>query len=359
MATKIQDITQLEQIRKDFREKLEKYKYRVSMCSGTGCTSANCTEVMNAIIDEVKENKLEKEIKVYQSGCMGICALGPVMIIFPDNIFYVDLTPEKAREIVRTHLIEHKLVEKYTYFDKMQQKHIPNIDDIEFFKSQVKIARDITGIIDITDINDYIAHDGYFSTAKAITQMTQEEVIIEVEKSGLRGRGGAGFPCGTKLRAGYSQESKTKYMVCNADEGDPGAFMDRSFIEGDPHCVIEGMIISAYAIGASQGYVYIRAEYPIAIERLELALKQAYNHGLLGKNLFNTNFSFDLEIRIGAGAFVCGEETALLASIEGKRGEPHQKPPFPFQKGLFNCPTIINNVETLANINKIIRNGGD
>jgi NADH-quinone oxidoreductase subunit F len=289
---------------------------------------------------------------------MGICAMGPVMLTLPDRTFYTCLTPEKAREIVQSHLVNNTVIEEYTFYDKSLLKYVPKIDDIEFFKAQVKIVLDLCGIIDYADIQDYIAHDGYVAAAKAITGMSQEEVVKEVETSGLRGRGGAGFPTGTKLRAGFSQKSDIKYMVCNADEGDPGAFMDRSVIEGDPHCLIEGMIISAYAIGARQGYVYIRAEYPIAIERLKAALQQAREYGLLGKKLFGTSYDFDLEIRIGAGAFVCGEETALLASIEGKRGEPKQKPPFPFQKGLFGYPTIINNVETLANIPKIIRNGG-
>ena len=358
MSKKIKTIAQLETIKNEFLKKLEKYKYRVSVCSGTGCHSANCGAVRNAIEDEIRTQGIEKEVKVYRTGCMGICAMGPVMLTLPDRTFYLDLNPEKAKEIVKSHLVNDKPVEEYTFYDKTLMKHVPKMDDIDFFKSQVQIARDVTGIIDIADIKDYIAHNGYFAAMKAIKEMTQDEVVKEVEISGLRGRGGAGFPTGTKLRAGLSQKSDIKYMVCNADEGDPGAFMDRSFIEGDPHCLIEGMLISAYAIGAQQGYVYIRAEYPIAIERLKLALEQAYEYGMLGKKLFDTNYSFDLEIRIGAGAFVCGEETALLASIEGKRGEPKQKPPFPFQKGLFGYPTIINNVETLANISKIIRNGG-
>ena len=359
MGTKIKTIAHLEEIKNAFLKKQEKYVFRVSVCSGTGCQSANCLDVKNALEDEIRDQGITENVKVYQTGCMGICALGPVMLTLPDNTFYTNLDPKKAKEIVRSHLVNNKPVEEFTYYDKTLQKHITKIDDIGFFKSQKRIVRDLSGIIDITDINDYIAHDGYFAAAKAITQKSQEEVIKEVEISGLRGRGGAGFPTGTKLRAGFSQKSDTKYFVCNADEGDPGAFMDRSFIEGDPHCVIEGMMISAYAIGAQQGYVYIRAEYPVAIERLKLALEQGYEHGLLGKNILETDFSFDIEIRIGAGAFVCGEETALLASIEGRRGEPKQKPPFPFQKGLFGFPTIISNVETLATIPKIIQNGGE
>ena len=358
MSKEIKSIAQLEAIKNEFLNDRKKYKRQVLVCGGAGCISSNCANVEAAINEELQKQGIAKDIKVYQTGCMGICALGPAMLVLPERIFYTQLNPVKAREIVQSHLVENKPIEEYTFYDKNLLKHIPKIDDIEFFKAQVKIVLDLCGTIDYSDIDDYIAHDGYLAAAKAITGMTQEEVVKEVETSGLRGRGGAGFPTGTKLRSGFSQKSDIKYLVCNADEGDPGAFMDRSVIEGDPHCVIEGMIIEAYAIGAQQGYVYIRAEYPIAVERLQIALKQAREYGLLGKNLFGTNYNFDLEIRIGAGAFVCGEETALLASIEGKRGEPRQKPPFPFQKGLFGYPTIINNVETLANIPKIIRNGG-
>ena len=358
MSKIIKSVSQLEGIKKDFLDNQGKYKYQILVCGGTGCVSSNCAAIENAVNEELQEQGIAKDVKVYQTGCMGICAMGPVMLVLPDRTFYTNLDPEKTKEIIQSHLVNNKPIEEYTFYDKTLFKHVPKIDDIEFFKSQVKIVLDLCGIIDYTDITDYIAHDGYFAAAKAITSMSQEDVVKEVEISGLRGRGGAGFPTGTKLRAGFSQKSDIKYMVCNADEGDPGAFMDRSVIEGDPHCLIEGMILSAYAIGAQQGYVYIRAEYPIAIERLKVALQQAREYGLLGKNIFGTNYNFDLEIRIGAGAFVCGEETALLASIEGQRGEPKQKPPFPFQKGLFGYPTIINNVETLANLSKIIRKGG-
>jgi len=358
MNKEIKSIAQLEEIKKEFLDNREKYKYQILVCGGTGCVSSNCAAIETAVRAELEAQGIAKDVKVYQTGCMGICALGPLMMVLPDRTFYTKLNPEKAKEIVQSHLVQNKPIEEYTYYDKTLMKYIPKMDDIEFFKAQVKIVLDLCGIIDYKDIKDYIAHDGYLAAAKAITGMSQEDVIKEVEISGLRGRGGAGFPTGTKIRSGFSQKSDIKYLVCNADEGDPGAFMDRSVIEGDPHCIIEGMMIEAYAIGAQQGYVYIRAEYPIAVERLQVALEQAREYGLLGKNLFGTDYNFDLEIRIGAGAFVCGEETALLNSIEGKRGEPRQKPPFPFQKGLFGYPTIINNVETLANISKIIRNGG-
>ncbi|MCL2074206.1 MAG: FAD-dependent oxidoreductase [Marinilabiliaceae bacterium] len=358
MSKVIKSTSNLEEIKKDFLKNREKYKYQILVCGGTGCISSNCVDVENAINEELVVQGIAKDVKVYKTGCMGICAMGPMVLMLPDRTFYTELNPEKAREIVQKHLVEKTTIEEYTFYDKTLLKHIPKIDDIEFFKSQIKIVLDLCGTIDYTDITDYIAHDGYTAIAKALTEMKPEDVVKEVETSGLRGRGGAGFPTGTKLRAGLSQKSDIKYMVCNADEGDPGAFMDRSVIEGDPHCLIEGMMLSAYAIGAQQGYVYIRAEYPIAIERLKIALEQAREYGLLGNKILGSNFNFDLEIRIGAGAFVCGEETALLASIEGKRGEPRQKPPFPFQKGLFGYPTIINNVETLANIPKIVRKGG-
>lgn len=359
MTKFIKKIEQLADIKKAYLKKQSSYKYNVLVCGGAGCVSSNCAEVQQAFVKELEEQGLSEQINVIQTGCMGICAIGPVALILPDRIFYTKLDAEKAREIVKKLLIENTIVEEYTFYDSSLLKHVPKIDDIEFFKAQLKIVLDNCGLIDYSDIEAYIAKDGYVAAAKALTEMSQEDVVKQVEISGLRGRGGAGFPTGTKMRAGFSQKSDVKYMVCNADEGDPGAFMDRSVIEGDPHCIIEGMMLEAYAIGAQQGYVYIRAEYPIAIDRLKIAIDQAREYGLLGKNLFETKYNFDLEIRIGAGAFVCGEETALLASIEGRRGEPRQKPPFPFQKGLFGCPTIINNVETIANIPKIIRNGGE
>jgi NADH-quinone oxidoreductase subunit F len=359
MNMKISTIDQLKEIKQEFLNNQESYKYQVLVCGGSGCISSSCTDVENAIINEIREQGIEKEVKVHKTGCMGTCAVGPVVLVLPDKTLYTELNPEKAKEIVQKHLVNNTPVVEYTYYDKTLLKSVPKMDDIEFFKSQVKIVLDLCGIIDYSNIDDYIAHDGYLAAAKAITGMTPEDVVKEVEISGLRGRGGAGFSTGAKLRACFSQESDIKYMVCNANEGDPGAFMDISVIEGDPHCIIEGMILSAYAISAQQGYICVRAESYIAIERLKVALDQAYEFGLLGKNIFDTGYNFDIEIRIGAGAFVCGEETALIASIEGKRGEPKQKPPFPFQKGLFGKPTIVNNVETLANLPKIIRNGGN
>jgi NADH-quinone oxidoreductase subunit F len=355
---KITTLKQLNDIKEKYLAENEKYKFNVLVCGGGGCVSSNCQEVDDAIRSELSILGLNDKVNVIQTGCMGICAVGPVVLILPQRIFYTQLTPKKAKDIVNRHIVNGEVCEEYTFFDKSLQRYVPCIDDIEFFKLQTKLVLENCGAIEFGNIDAYIAKDGYVAAANAILSKDPEKVIVEVEKSGLRGRGGAGFLTGVKLRSGYMQKSDIKYMVCNADEGDPGAFMDRSVIEGDPHSVIEGMILSAFGIGASQGYVYIRAEYPIAIDRLKEALNQAREYGLLGENLFGTDYCFDLDIRIGAGAFVCGEETALLASIEGKRGEPKQKPPFPFQKGLFNCPTIINNVETLANIPKIVRNGG-
>jgi len=349
----------LKAIKEKYDKKQDKYDYNVLVCGGAGCVSSNCEAVEKAVLDEIEKSNIQKNINVIQTGCMGICAVGPVMLIEPGRIFYTKLTPEKAREIVGGHLKEGKILEKYTFYDESLHKHVPVIDDIEFFKSQVRLVLDNCGSIEYGDIRAYIARDGYLAAFRTLTEKSPQDVIDEVKKSGLRGRGGAGFPTGIKLQSGHDQESKQKYMVCNADEGDPGAFMDRSIIEGDPHSVIEGMMLTAYAIGADMGYVYIRAEYPIAVDRLTHALEEAREYGLLGQNIFGSGFDFDLEIRIGAGAFVCGEETALLASIEGKRGEPKQKPPFPFQKGLNGCPTIIDNVETLANVPRIILKGGD
>ncbi|HHY81917.1 MAG TPA: FAD-dependent oxidoreductase [Clostridiales bacterium] len=355
---KISGIEDLCRIKEEYSKQISQYKYQILVCAGAGCVSSDCGLVRDAVIDVIKSLSLEKDVRVYETGCIGTCAAGPVMMILPDRIFYTNLTPEKASYIVKSHIVENKIPVEYTFFDHSLQKHIPKIDDINFFRDQVRIALRNCGILEYNSLDAYIAAGGYFSAAKALLNMNPNDVISEIKVSGLRGRGGAGFPTGLKWDFGRRSNSEEKFIVCNADEGDPGAFMDRSIIEGDPHTLIEGMIIGGYAIGASRGFVYVRAEYPLAIERLSNAIEQAREYGLLGTNLFNSDFFFDLEIRIGAGAFVCGEETSLIASIEGNRGEPRQKPPYPTDRGLFNKPTVINNVETLASVPKIIEMGG-
>ena len=357
MSITIKSISDLEKIKTDFLAESKKYSHQILVCAGAGCVSSNCGAVRDAVIQQLDAIGKSDSVKVFETGCMGTCAVGPVILILPERIFYTSLTPEKAKEIVDAHIVNGKVIEEYTFYDNTLKKFVPKIDDIDFFKEQVRIALRNCGVIEYKNIEAFIANDGYFAAAKALTNMKPQDVVDEMKASGLRGRGGAGFPTGLKWQAGLNATEGQKYRVCNADEGDPGAFMDRSIIEGDPHTLIEGMILGAYAIGATKGYVYVRAEYPIAIERLEAAIQQARNYGLLGGKLFDSDFEFDLEIRIGAGAFVCGEETALMASIEGNRGEPKQKPPFPFQKGLFGKPTIINNVETFASVPSIIFNG--
>lgn len=357
MSITIKSISDLEKIKTDFLAESKKYSHQILVCAGAGCVSSNCGAVRDAVIQQLDAIGKSDSVKVFETGCMGTCAVGPVILILPERIFYTSLTPEKAKEIVDAHIVNGKVIEEYTFYDNTLKKFVPKIDDIDFFKEQVRIALRNCGVIEYKNIEAFIANDGYFAAAKALTNMKPQDVVDEMKASGLRGRGGAGFPTGLKWQAGLNAPEGQKYLVCNADEGDPGAFMDRSIIEGDPHTLIEGMILGAYAIGATKGYVYVRAEYPIAIERLEAAIQQARNYGLLGGKLFDSDFEFDLEIRIGAGAFVCGEETALMASIEGNRGEPKQKPPFPFQKGLFGKPTIINNVETFASVPSIIFNG--
>ncbi len=350
---------ELNQIRESYNAGKAKYAHQVLVCAGAGCVSSACFAVRDAAVQALEALGLKDSVNLVETGCMGTCAVGPVMLILPERTFYVRLTPENVGKILKAHLIENKIPEEYTFFDNAQGRHIACIDDIDFFKEQVRIALRNCGVIAYDSIDAYIAADGYQAILKAVTEMRPEDVVSVVKASGIRGRGGAGFPTGVKWDAGLKAQADQKYMVCNADEGDPGAFMDRSVIEGDPHTLIEGMMLGGYAIGASQGYVYIRAEYPIAVERLDKAIRQARERGILGENIFGSGFSFDLEIRIGAGAFVCGEETALMASIEGQRGEPRQKPPFPFQKGLFGKPTIINNVETLAAIPQILLKGAD
>lgn len=356
-VSKIMSIDDLKRIKQNYNEKLSKYNYQILVCGGAGCVSSNCGEVEDALKKCLVEYNLQDKISVTQTGCMGTCAVGPVLLILPDETYYTKVNPQKVVEIVKSHIINGQILEQYTFYDKSLKKHIPKITDIDFFKEQVKIALRNCGRMDYSSVEAYIARDGYFAIAKTLGEMSRQDVIEEVKKSGLRGRGGAGFPTGLKWEAGYKAKADQKYIVCNADEGDPGAFMDRSILEGDPHSVIEGMMLGGYAIGASMGYVYVRAEYPIAVERLGKAIEDARKYGLLGGKVLGSDFEFDLEIRIGAGAFVCGEETALMASIEGQRGEPRQKPPFPFERGLFGKPTIINNVETFANIAPIILKG--
>ena len=357
MAERIKTLQQLEEIKSAYLRAQEAFDFIVYVCGGAGCVSSNCQLIQDTLVAEAEKAGIGSRVMVCQTGCMGTCAVGPVMLVTPGNIFYTELTPARVQEIVKEHLVGGKVLTQYTFFDHALQTRVPKLDDINFFKKQVKIALRNCGAMAYNDVSAYVARDGYMAACKALTELSPQKVVDEVKASGLKGRGGAGFPTGIKWQAGHDQSAERKYIVCNADEGDPGAFMDRSLIEGDPHSVIEGMLLGGYAIGATQGFIYIRAEYPIAVERMEEAIKQARAAGLLGKDIFGSGFDFDLEIRIGAGAFVCGEETALMASIEGERGEPKQKPPFPFQRGLFGCPTIINNVETFANVPAILYRG--
>jgi NADP-reducing hydrogenase subunit HndC len=338
---------------------MEMYRSHVMICRGTGCTSSNSEQIVKNFEDLIKKNGLETEVVVERTGCFGLCALGPIVIIYPEASFYSMVKPEDVEEIVNEHLIKGRIVKRLLYAETIENDVIKSIEDVDFYKKQVRVALRNCGIINPESIDEYIAFDGYKALEKVLTTMKPAEVIDTIKRSGLKGRGGGGFPTGTKWEFAANSKSDQKYVLCNADEGDPGAFMDRSVLEGDPHAVIEAMIIAAYAIGASQGYVYVRAEYPIAVKRLAIAMSQAREYGLLGKNIMDSNFDFDLEIRLGAGAFVCGEETALIASIEGERGMPRPRPPFPAVKGLFGKPTILNNVETYANIAQIINNGAE
>ena len=331
----------------------------VLICGGTGCTSSGSPAIREHLEKELKKQGLDEEIKVVQTGCFGLCALGPIMIVYPEGTFYSRVTEEDVTEIVSEHLLKGRPVERLVYNPKTEDMPhgVTSLSETPFYKSQMRIALRNCGVINPEEIDEYIALDGYLALGKALTEMTPQQVIDLIKASGLRGRGGAGFPTGTKWQFAANNASDEKYVICNADEGDPGAFMDRSVLEGDPHAVLEAMAIAGYAIGGTHGYIYVRAEYPIAVKRLKIAINQAREYGLLGKNIFGTDFSFDIDIRLGAGAFVCGEETALMTSIEGNRGEPRNKPPFPAVKGLFGKPTIINNVETLANIPQIIVQG--
>ena len=337
------------------------YRAHVLCCGGTGCTSSGSAQIIERFEQKIKEAGLEKEVKVVRTGCFGLCEAGPVVIVYPEGTFYSRVKVEDVDEIVSEHLLKGRHVQHLVYTDHATHEQNANkgLQDINFYKHQKRVALRNCGVIDPENIDEYLAFDGYKALEKALTSMTREQVIDEILKSGLRGRGGGGFPTGLKWKFTYNSQADQKYVACNADEGDPGAFMDRSVLEGDPHCVLEAMAIAGYAIGASEGYIYVRAEYPIAVKRLEIAIKQAHEYGLLGENIFGTGFNFDIKIRLGAGAFVCGEETALMRSIEGKRGEPTPRPPFPAVKGLFAKPTMLNNVETYANVPQIILNGAD
>ena len=333
------------------------FRSHIMVCGGTGCTSSGSKKIIEAFNKEVAAAGLSEEVKVIQTGCFGLCALGPIVVVYPEGIFYSMVEEKDVKEIVEEHLVKGRPVTRLVYDETVQGSTITSLNDTRFYKKQMRIALRNCGRIDPDNIEEYIAYDGYAALGKALTEMTPDEVIKCVLDSGLRGRGGGGFPTGRKWSLAAMNHAAQKYVACNADEGDPGAFMDRSILEGDPHAVIEAMAIAAYAIGATKGFVYIRAEYPIAVERLQHAIDQAKEYGLLGKNIFGTDFEFDLEIKLGAGAFVCGEETALINSIEGNRGEPKPRPPFPAQKGIFGKPTLLNNVETYANIPQIILNG--
>ena len=337
------------------------YRSQVLVCGGTGCTSSGSPAIIDRLHEEIKKNGLEEEVEVVRTGCFGLCALGPIMIVYPEGCFYSAVKEEDIPEIVSEHLLKGRIVEHLLYKETVTENGIKPLNDTNFYKKQHRVALRNCGLINPENIDEYIALDGYQALAKVLNEMTPEQVIQTVLDSGLRGRGGAGFPTGKKWQLARTivQDGGQKYVCCNADEGDPGAFMDRSVLEGDPHVVIEAMAIAGYAIGATQGYVYVRAEYPIAVKRLQIAIDQAREYGLLGKNIFGKGFDFDLGIRLGAGAFVCGEETALMTSIEGKRGEPRCRPPFPAEKGLFQRPTVLNNVETYANIPQIILKGAD
>ncbi|MCL2694650.1 MAG: NAD(P)H-dependent oxidoreductase subunit E, partial [Oscillospiraceae bacterium] len=338
------------------------FRSHVLVCGGTGCHASGCQAVIDALDVEIKKAGLEKEVGVVQTGCFGLCALGPIMIIYPEGSFYSLVKDTDIPEIVSEHLLKGRVVDRLLYHETICPEHgVKSLNDTDFYRKQLRVALRNCGVINPECIDEYIGADGYEALGKCLTELKPDDVIKIVMDSGLRGRGGGGFPTGRKwqLARNLVPDADQKYVACNADEGDPGAFMDRSVLEGDPHVLIESMAIAGYCIGANMGYVYIRAEYPIAVNRLNIAIKQAREYGLLGKNIFGTDFNFDMEIRLGAGAFVCGEETALMTSIEGNRGEPNPRPPFPAQKGLWGKPTVLNNVETYANIPQIILKGAD
>ena len=358
-------IQEIENIRKEKREELDlrvnvnskSHERHILVCNGTGCTSSKSPKIMERFEEIIKEKNIEN-VRVVKTGCFGLCSKGPIVIVRPEDTFYSLVKPEDCDEIINSHIIENKIVDRLLCKD-VSGEIVKKLDELPFYKKQKRIVLKNCGVINPEDIDEYIAFDGYKALEKVLTSMSRDKVIEEVSNSGLRGRGGAGFPTGKKWSFVKIEPDGQKYVVCNADEGDPGAFMDRSVLEGDPHTILEAMTIAGYAIGANQGYIYVRAEYPIAVKRLQIAIDQAREYGLLGKNIFDTDFDFDIDIRLGAGAFVCGEETALLESIEGKRGQPRLKPPYPAHSGLWGCPTLINNVETYANITQIILNGAD
>ena len=337
------------------------FRSNVLVCGGTGCTSSNSEKFIEKLKEEISAKGLDQEVNVVRTGCFGLCALGPIMIVYPEGAFYSRVTPEDVPEIVEEHLLKGRIVTRLVYDETVAENEIKSLKETDFYKKQHRIALRNCGVINPECIDEYIGRNGYEALGKVLKTMTPDDVIQVILDSGLRGRGGGGFPTGKKwqLARNLVKDADQKYVCCNADEGDPGAFMDRSVLEGDPHVVIEAMAIAGYAIGATQGYIYIRAEYPIAVQRLQIAIDQAREYGLLGKNIFDSGFDFDLDIRLGAGAFVCGEETALMTSIEGNRGEPRPRPPFPAESGLFKKPTVLNNVETYANIPQIILNGAD
>ena len=356
-------IEEINQIRKEKRAELDlrvntksdTREKHILVCHGTGCTSSKSPEILKRFREILKEKNIEN-VRVIQTGCFGLCAKGPIVIIRPEDTFYAMVKPEDCEEIIEKHIQNGEVVERLLCKD-IDGTKVQKLDELSFYKKQKRIALKNCGVINPEEIDEYIAFDGYKALERVLIEMNPEEVIETIKQSGLRGRGGAGFPTGKKWELTKNSESSQKYVVCNADEGDPGAFMDRSILEGDPHSVLEAMAIAAYAIGANQGYIYVRAEYPIAVHRFQVAIDQAREYGILGKNIFGTKFDFDVDIRLGAGAFVCGEETALLESIEGKRGQPRVKPPYPAQSGLWGKPTLINNVETYANIAQIILKG--
>jgi NADP-reducing hydrogenase subunit HndC len=338
---------------------MSKYRMHLLVCGGTGCKASDSEGIVNNLEKHLAEHGLQDEVQVVTTGCFGFCEKGPIVKVHPDNVFYIEVKPEDAEEIVKEHIIKGRIVNRLLYLEPSLKEKVEQHKDMAFYKKQIRIALRNCGFINPEDINEYISVDGYQALGKVLSEMSQDQVIELMKKSGLRGRGGGGFSVGSKWEFAKKSESTVKYIICNADEGDPGAFMDRSILEGDPHSVLEAMAIAGYAIGSEEGFIYIRAEYPLAIHRLEIAIEQAREQGLLGKDIFGTGFNFDIQIRYGAGAFVCGEETALINSIEGNRGEPNNKPPFPAQSGLWKKPTSVNNVESLANIPPIILKGAE